>query len=177
MRKNRQNNSGNWVGFLIFFILVFGSQIFPPLARWLTQLTGMPISAGMLYVGAVILGLLLPMLVGAIGTAARSQGNDGGFGGNAGAPPTMPTTTRLPQAPLPAEQLPDWIRSNKSIPPGTPPQVGKLPDWMQPNLPSGQPPRIGKPKFEPIIEPRVLALGLLGLLFFGLIFVTLIIFS
>lgn len=172
MQANR-GNGRNWIGFVIFFILVFGSQIFPPLSRWLTQATGLPISSGALYAGAVILGMILPAVLGAVGAARRRVERN-----EAGSPTQLPPPMRADQAPLSAERLPDWARGSQGrqpgLPPGLPPAVGKLPDWLQPNLPSGQAPRLGKPRFEPIIDPRVLTIGLVGLAAFGLLFAFLI---
>jgi hypothetical protein len=152
--------------------LVFGSQIFPPLSRWLTQITGVPISTGALYAGAVILGMVVPVLVGAInGLRQRLPSGDTRL------PTQLPPPLQPEQTPVRLEQIPDWMRSNKGPQLGPPPAVGKLPTWMQPNLPSGKPPRIGKPQFEPIIDPRIVTMSLVGLGSFGVLFALLIAFS
>lgn len=169
MQQNKRGGN-NWVGFVVFFVLVFGSQIFPPLARWLTQVSGVPISQTMIYGAVVVLGLILPAVVSAI-SSVRMPGN----GGDTRLPTQLGRPIQLDQPPMPAERLPDWARPNKPTKLDPPPTVGQLPNRTQQKLPTGQLPRLGKPQFEPIINPRVLTIGLVGLICFGLIFGLLII--
>jgi hypothetical protein len=168
MQQNKRGGN-NWIGFVVFFVLVLGSRIFPPLANWLTQISGVPISSAMIYGAVIVLGLILPAIVSGLGSLRMPGGTS-----DTRLPTQLGQPTKLDQPPMPAERLPDWMRTSKGQPPSLPPSqlpsVGQQPGWMRPNLPSGQAPRLGKPQFEPIIDPRVLTMGLLGFLGFGLIF-------
>lgn len=158
MEQNKRG-SNNWIGFVIFFVLVLGSRIFPPLASWLTQVSGVPISSTMIYGVVVVLGLILPVVVSAISSVRLPGG-----GGDTRLPTQPGSPIKLDQPPMPVERLPDWARPNEVKQLGPPPSVSPLPSWTQPKLPMGQ------PQFEPIINPRVLTIGVIGLICFGLIF-------
>jgi hypothetical protein len=167
----QRNRAANWIGPVVFIILVLGSRIFPPLSAWLTQVTGVPISTGALYAGAVILGIVGPALVSAIGAARQRLPT-----GETRLPTQLPPPMVPGQPPVPVERLPEWMRPSKAPQMGPPPSIN-MPAWMKPNLPSGQPPRLGKPQFEPMIDPRVVTISLFGIGGFVLLFALLVALS
>jgi hypothetical protein len=154
----QQSGRGNsWIGWLIFIFLVFGSRFLPPLANWLTQVTGVTVTPPMLIVAVIALSV-----VGSIvGAVARQAGR--ARSANDTRLPTPPTLSppsdmgspRLgqpsrPAAPPAQTQLP---RTSTRLPPA--------------RLPSGEQRLPTPPRFEPIIDPRVLTFGILGLLALG----------
>lgn len=171
-QKNRKrNNSGNWIGIVIFLLVLLGPQIARVLSNLVSSISG----------GAVTLSpnLLIPLLilavviVSALITVGRAIGsrnqNRAGPGGSAGPmmrpPPNMSSgsspydaakraSAPLPPRGLPRSAPPPWQQDRRS----SDLRPGKLP---------------GPPQFEPIIDPRVFAIGIAGLMVFGLIFAAL----
>jgi hypothetical protein len=153
MEGSRRQSSFGWLGWVFFFILIFGSRFAPTVANWLSQVTGLNITAGglmgtvaVLYIASLILGPIL-------GTVLRNAG-----GGDSGAPtiPTQPGRSPYPTAGGPsAPQMPA---------PSTPP----FPQASTPRLPpmtSAKTP--GAPRWEPIIDPRILVFGIIGVIVLG----------
>lgn len=60
--------------------------------------------------------------------------------------------TRLPTGPTSMPPMPPPINPTSMTPPSTPPQLSAT------------------PRFDPIIDPRILLFGVIGLVFFGIIF-------
>jgi hypothetical protein len=153
-----QSGRGGWIGWLIFIFVVFGSRFLPPLANWLSQITGLTITVPMLIGAAVILAV-----VGSIGSSlARQVGKSRGAGDT-----RLPTTLSPPQASATSRT---GMPSRPSAPPRPvqlPPSGANLP---RPRTPSGEQRLPGPPRYEPIIDPRILAFGIIGLLFLGGLF-------
>ncbi len=150
MQQNRRGGNG-WLGWVIFVVLIFGSRFLPPVANWLSQVTGLQISAPMLVAAIVGLGVL-STIFGSIATEVRRNRSDG--------------DTRLPTGQQPV-QPPQTLSPPRSsgAPPATPaPRASGLPRMRQS---SGDQRLPGPPRFEPIIDPRVLTIGIIGLVLFG----------
>lgn len=152
MQQNRRGGNG-WVGWLIFVVLVFGSRFLPPVANWLAQVTGLPITTPIL-IGAIVgLGVVVSIVGSVLQDVNRNRGaNDTRL--PTGMPPTTPPRTTSP--PRPSAGPP---RS-----PSQPPRPGRPTQLRQP---SGEQRLPGPPRFEPIIDPRVLTFGIIGLVIFG----------
>jgi hypothetical protein len=150
----QSSRGGGWIGWLIFIVVVFGSRFLPPLANWLSQLTGLPITVPMLIGGLVVLAV-----VASVGSSLAQQvGKARGAGDQ-----RLPTTLSAPTSAPPRSSTP----TRPSAPPRPlqlPPSSASLP---RPRLPSGEQRLPGPPRYEPIIDPRILAFGIVGLLFLG----------
>lgn len=155
MQQNRRGSS--WFGWLIFLFLIFGTRFLPPVANWLSQVTGLSITPPLLIAAVVGLGVVFSVVSSIIQTVNQSRNaNDTrlptGMPPSSLPPPVSPPPSK--RIPPPNTRIPPPMSSKSSIGRGG---VG------QPQLP---PP----PRFEPIIDPRILAVGFLGLLVLGTIF-------
>ncbi|GAB4424940.1 MAG: hypothetical protein OHK0015_04400 [Chloroflexi bacterium OHK40] len=142
----QQSKGGGWLGWLIFIFLVFGVRFLPPVAAWLSQVTGLTITVPMLIV-AVIVGSVVVTIASSIirqATVGRSR-----------AETRLPTPTAPPLPPQKSGGQPP------SLPRSTMPR---------PRLPTGEQRLPGPPRFEPIIDPRILSFGILGVVVLGAFF-------
>lgn len=151
MQQNRRGGGNGWIGWVIFIVLVFGSRFLPPVANWLSQQTGLPISTGALIATIVGLGVVVTIVSSVLGEINRNREQDG---------PRLPTG--MPQA-----------RPPQATPPSQAPTAPRMPSSprsggaRQPRPPSGEQRLPSPPRFEPIIDPRVLTFGIIGLVVFG----------
>lgn len=44
MQQNRRGGGSGWFGWVIFLFLIFGTRFLPPVANWLSQVTGLSIT-------------------------------------------------------------------------------------------------------------------------------------
>jgi hypothetical protein len=154
--QQKRGGGNNWIGGVIFVVLIFGSRLFPPLANWLSQVTGQNITVPML-IGAVV---VLSVVGSVAGSALRNIGRRGA-GGDVRLPTQAPM---LPPPVMPTARM-DW-------PSATPTRSDS-----RTRLPSGEQPTFGPPRYEPIIDPRVLIFGIIGLLIFGGFFLVALLLS
>jgi hypothetical protein len=150
----QSGRGGGWIGWLIFIFVVFGSRFLPPLANWLSQLTGLNITVPMLIGAVVVLAV-----VGSVGSALARQAAKARSAGDT----RLPTALSPPQASAPPRS---GMPSRQSAPP-RPLQPPSSPSLPRPRMPSGEQRLPGPPRYEPIIDPRILAFGIIGLLFLG----------
>lgn len=151
----QSGRGGGWIGWLIFIFVVFGSRFLPPLANWLSQLTGLNITVPMLIGAVVILAV-----VGSVGSSlARQLGRARGAGDT-----RLPTTLSPPPPTMPSRSGAPAPRSSAPPRPVQLPTSSNLP---RPRLPTGEQRLPGAPRYEPIIDPRILAFGVVGLLVLG----------
>lgn len=143
-----ERGGGGWIGWLIFFLLIFGFRFLPPIANWLTQVTGITITVPMLIIAFTVLAVAVSIGSSLVRAAGRS-----GTSGRSGLPASLPMPSQPSAPPKPAS--PPW-------PPTTP--SANLP---RARLPSGQEQLPKPPRFEPIIDPRIFAAGLAGLVILG----------
>lgn len=147
MQQNRRGGNG-WIGWLIFIVLVFGSRFLPPLATWLSQATGLQVSVPML-IASIIALAVVASVIGSIGQSISRNRRSSETRLPTGLPPaSSPPTIAPPRAP--------------SAPPV--PEPGRSPQLRPPSAEQRLP---GPPRFEPIIDPRVLTFGIIGLVLFG----------
>ncbi len=165
MEDNRRRGGSGWLGWVFFFLLIFGSRFAPPVANWLSQQTGFNITSSgimgalaLLYIGSLILGPILGMVLRNVG-----GGTDA---------PTIPQQNNSPsQSPFPQSGGP-------SAPRMPPPSTPQMPPPTTPRLPpvtSAKTP--GAPRWEPIIEPRILIFGIIGVVFLGGVLLLALIFA
>lgn len=156
-----------WIGWLIFILIIFGGRILPPVAAWLSQVTGLTISSPMLLAG--IIGLAV---VGSIvGSVARQAARN-----RTPSDSSLPTPMTVSQPTASPRRRPPTISPSAPRPSseGVPPTYTKLPP---PRLPTGEQRLPGPPRFEPIIDPRILTFGIVGLLVLGGFFLVVVAFS
>lgn len=160
MQPKRRSGSG-WFGWLIFILIIFGSRLLPPVANWLSQVTGLPINTGVLIAFLVMLSIVAPL----IGNLLRGIGQAGS--GNETRLPTGSSPSPGPPVARPPAGLPPSSPSPSLPSPRLPPTSTQLP---QANRPSGQQQIPGAPRFEPIIDSRIVVIGVVGLILIGGIF-------
>ncbi|PDW03634.1 hypothetical protein [Candidatus Viridilinea mediisalina] len=150
MEDNRRSgNAFSWVGWLVFFLLIFGSSFLPPLAHWLSQQTGVSITPSMLIAAIIGGGVLISIASSVI--QAVNQGRDS-------------NETRLPTELPPDFQAPSLPTSSTPLPSST------LSEAKLKQRALGEQKLPPPPQFEPIISPRILAFGIVGLIVFGGLF-------
>ncbi|MGQ9927434.1 MAG: hypothetical protein ACUVS4_11240 [Chloroflexaceae bacterium] len=146
--QRSERGGGGWIGWLIFFLLVFGFRFLPPVANWLTQVTGITITVPMLIIAFTVLAVVVSIGSSLARAAGRSENT-----GQPGIPPSLPLPPQPSAPPKPASS--PW--------PPTSPSTG-LP---RARLPSGQEQLPKPPRFEPIIDPRIFVAGTAGLVILG----------
>lgn len=157
MGQSSRGSTG-WIGWLIFILIVFGSRFLPPLANWLSQVTGLPVTMPMLIGGLVIL-----IVVISLGSSLMRQVDRARSTSDTRLPTTLsPPSSRATRLDAPSRSM------------QLPPTSSGLP---RPRLPSGEQRLPSPPRYEPIIDPRILAFGIIGLLFLGGFFLLLLLFA
>ena len=156
MGENRKRNRINWgslIGWLIFILIIAGG----PLARLIGRAVGgsvsLPANWLPILIGTLVVLSIVVSAVRALGTTVRSRG-DVRLPTDASAPP------RAPSAPMPPFGGPAGLPQQPPAPPATPRSFTLPPDRAAPRLPPA-------PRFEPVINPRILLLGILGLILLG----------
>lgn len=154
--EQRRRGSG-WIGWLVFLLFILGPSILPPLARWLTQQTGIPIGTTELFIALIVLMVVISVGSSIFGALRRSSEGGGG--------PSMPEANdpfNFPSAQGEVVRLPSSNPDEVFRTPPPPPEPPRMPASST-NLP-------GAPRFEPIIDPRILTIGIIGVVFIGLVF-------
>jgi hypothetical protein len=148
MQENRKRKM-NWsstIGWLIFILVIAGGPIFNLLRRALSGVVTLPPNMLPLAIGGLVALSILVSVLRALGSSARSRGD-----------------SRLPTSVSPQS-------SNAPMPPFAGPARSALPTSIQPTARPIRPPLGGEsrvpvtPRFEPIINPLILVLGIVGLL-------------
>jgi hypothetical protein len=139
----RKGGKNNWIGIIIFLVIMFGSPLSSFLAGVIRQSTGVTVSPSLLLGGFVILAVLASF----IGSALRGLGRI-----------NSSSETKLPTVPISPPQM-----SAPPRPPVAPPAIR-----------SPGAPQMKQPQFEPIIDPRILVVGIVGLILFGGAFVAIL---
>lgn len=145
-QNERSGRRGNWVGVVIFLLLIIG----PQLVRLLNNVAG-NISAS---IPALNANVLIPALVALVVVVTAVVGVIRSF--------TSARRSRLPSPP-----------TIEPRPPMQPPRPSALPtsrfdrsngsDYDPAYMPT-------PPKFDPIIDPRILGFGIAGLVAFAIVF-------
>ncbi len=159
-RPPKKKNDFNWVGILIFLLLILGPQIGRVVSHLVSSISGGTVAIGTSSVLPLLIGGLvaITMLV-VVGQAVRNVSRRG--------------ESRLPTSMSP----PSTMRNNLPRPSSTPYGQSSQPptarrqraldqrgfETRQQHLPK-------PPKFEPIISGKVLIIGVLGLLLLAVIF-------
>ncbi len=186
MKKQKQKKGGfNWIGTLIFLILVFGPQLVP----FISRLTG----------GTITPSMIIPILIGgiiAVATLVSVVRAINGASEQAAPPPptpspTKPTPTLHKERPTSSfsrshsssssswtsQQSHKWASSDSDWASSFPPPRTRDAQKMSSRSGIGSQNVPGPPQFEPIIDPTVLAIGLVGIVILGGLLTALYLFS
>lgn len=145
-KRRKRTNWGSAIGWVIFVLALAGG----PILGTLRNMLGGSITLPNNLLPMIILGLVGLSVIGsavaAIGRATRGRGD-----------------TRLPTSVAPSQpaRLPQPTRQPTALPPPS-------------GLPAGDARLPQTPRFEPIINPRVLVFGIVGALALGLLGVLLL---
>jgi hypothetical protein len=154
-RKRRQFNLGSVIGWLIFILVIAGGPIVNLLRRTFSGVIALPPN----------LSNWLPIAIGAlvvlsiVVSALRALNNANSANRDA----RLPTDMSRPAQP-PSTAMPPFggsARGGPQRPPGIPSPRAFTP----PSSPPSQ--RLSTPRFDPVINPVILAIGVVGLLALG----------
>lgn len=174
-KKPKRNASGNWIGIIIFILVIAGPQIANVLSNLVNSISGgaVSLSPNMLIPLLILGAVLISALIGigrAISSAGDTRSGPSSMPGSSIPRPSVPpyssspsSTGQRPAAPLPPRNFPSPSAPSSSSLPKSLRQNQQSSDLRPGQLP-------GPPRFEPIIDPRVLGLGVAGLLVFAVIF-------
>ncbi len=162
-KKKRRTNWGSLIGWLIFILVIAGGPILGMLRRALSGVVTLPSNLLLLLIGGLVALSILVSVIRALGSANRSSTTRLPTG-----PTSLPGSMRLPTTSAPPP-------SNAPMPPfGGPSGVGPMPPTMPASPRSFTLPQSGAkerlpppPRFEPIFSPRIVAVGVLGLVALG----------
>jgi hypothetical protein len=141
MQEDNKRRRGNWssaIGWLIFILVIAGGPLLNLLRGALGGAVNLPSNLLPMLIGGLVALSILVSIVRSLGTARRGRGD-----------------TRLPTGtePMPPFGGPAAPR----MPPPSPRAFTMPASSRQPTLPS-------PPRFEPVINPKILALGIVGAL-------------
>jgi len=159
-RPPKKKNDFNWVGILIFLLLILGPQIGRVVSHLVSSVSGgtMTISTSSV-LPLLIGGLVAVTMLVAVGQAVRNASRRG--------------ESRLPTSMSPPPSMRNNLPRPSSTPYGRssqPPTVRRQRALDQRGIETRQQSLPGPPKFEPIISGKVLIIGVLGLLLLAVIF-------
>src|SRR5215211_5645456 len=153
-KRKPKFNWGSALGWLIFILVIGGTQLLPPIWRALSG-GGAPPSYLLSYLigGLVALSIVVSVARSIIQASARR--------GDTRLPTGAPTRTNAPMPPFGGPGASTGMPTAPRLPPpaGLPRQA-RLGASNEARLPS-------KPRFEPIVNPVVLTVGLVGLVLLG----------
>jgi hypothetical protein len=138
--KKRGNNSwSSAIGWLIFILVVAGAPLLNLLRGALGGVVNLPANLLPILIGGLVALSVLVSVVRSLGSSRRNQGDTRLPTGNAPMPPFGgPAAPRMPPTTI------------------TPPQAYN---------PAGREQRLpGAPRFEPVLNPKIVAIGIVGVL-------------
>jgi hypothetical protein len=150
-RKRRQFNLSSLIGWLIFILVIAGGPLISLLRRAFSGVVALPPNLTSwlpIAIGALV---VLSVVVSAL--RALNNANRG-----VNTPARLPTELSRPTRPSAA--MPPFGGQERSSQPPPVPSPGPF------STPSN-PPRSSQPRFDPLFNPAILAIGLAGLLVLG----------
>ncbi|MBK9942400.1 MAG: hypothetical protein IPP13_12380 [Kouleothrix sp.] len=148
-RKKKTFNWGSAIGWVIFVLAIAGGPILNVLRRAFGSSLALPANLLPLLIGGLVALSVLVSVVRSVGRSAQRRGSDTRLPTG-----TQPTVTSAPPAPF------------ESRPPPRPASTPSMPSMPRTGA-AGEVRLPSAPRFEPIISPAILAVGLLGLLVLG----------
>jgi hypothetical protein len=154
---NRKRGGVNWsslIGWIIFILVIAGGPLFNLLRSVLGGAIALPANlSGLLPIaigGLVVLSIIV--------SAVRALGGGNRAGGAPRLPTDMSGSSRPPNAPMPPFGNPRGPLRPPSVPA---PRAFSLPSSSAPRQ------RLPASRFDPVISPAVVAVGIIGLLVLG----------
>ena len=135
-KKKRGVSWSSAIGWLIFILVVAGTPLLNMLRSALAGIVNLPANLMPMLIGGLVALSILVSVVRSLGGSRRSQSDT-----------QLPTTT----APMPPFAGPAAPR----MPPSTVMPQAYSPTGREQRLPSA-------PRFEPVINPKILAIGIVG---------------
>jgi hypothetical protein len=96
--NSKKKKDSNWIGWLIFFLLVVGPNIIPPLSRFVSNLTGGAVSIGIGIIPVLIAGLVLIMVGRSIMRAINGRSEEESISFPTNQPSNTPSSSSSPFA-------------------------------------------------------------------------------
>jgi hypothetical protein len=153
-KRKPKFNWGSALGWLIFILLIGGTQILPPIWRALSGGSAPPA-----YLVSYLIGGLVALSI--VASVVRSIVQASARRGDTRLPTGAPTRTNAPMPPFGGPSASTRMPAAPRLPPPAAlPQQVRLGASNEARLPS-------KPRFEPIVNPAVLTVGLVGLVLLG----------
>ena len=150
-RKRGGMNWGSLVGWLIFLLVIAGGPLYSLLRNAVGGTVALPANLIPLLIGGLVALSVLVSAVRALNNPGRGRGAPG-----------LPTDPSAPRRPPNAAMPPFGGTSTQQRPPIPPaPRSFTMPTSGAP----ARPPQA--PRFEPVLNPTIVALGVLGLLVLG----------
>lgn len=156
MRDNRERgriNLGALIGWIIFILIIAGGPLFSLLRR---------VSGGAISLSANILPILIGAMVvlSVIVSAVRALNNSARARGDTRLPTDAGTSPRSTNTPMPPFGGATGTSRGAPVPPPSPRGFTLPPSSRPVQMPQA-------PRFDPLINPAVLLIGVLGLLVLG----------
>jgi hypothetical protein len=151
-RKRRKNTWGSVIGWIIFILLIAGRPIFSTLQRVLGNNVALPANLPNLIplaIGGLVVLSIVVAVLRAVGNATSSRGDT-----------RLPTDMSRSVRPPDAAMSPFGGAARPTNMPSSP-RAFTLPPS------SARPQQIPPPRFEPLINPVILVVGIVGLLALG----------
>jgi hypothetical protein len=149
-RKRRGINWGSLIGWLIFILVIAGGPIINLLRRILGGAVTLPTNLASLLpfvIGGLVVLSIVVSALRALGNANRSSSR-------------LPTELSRPVQP-PSAQMPPFGGPPRQPPNNPAPRAFTLPPGSAPQQ------RLATPRFDPVINPLILVIGILGLIALG----------
>jgi uncharacterized membrane protein YphA (DoxX/SURF4 family) len=196
-RAKKKNGGGNWIGILIF-LLVIGSQFIPQLLNNLSGILGpattqqlsavLPSLVPFFIIGLIILSIVVPVIM-AVGrglgrlsesgsdTSYTATGYTASSSQGSGMPQLPSSPFGVPNLPTSQGPFPRGVHLGQSRFENANSSLSQLPRGVNMEIPRGidmerlsargTPQRYTTPGFEPIVDGKVLAYGFVGLVLLG----------
>jgi hypothetical protein len=196
-RAKKKNGGGNWIGILIF-LLVIGSQFIPQLLNNLSGILGpattqqlsavLPSLVPFFIIGLIILSIVVPVIM-AVGrglgrlsesgsdTSYTATGYTASSSQGSGMPQLPSSPFGVPNLPTSQGPFPRGVHLGQSRFENANSSLSQLPRGVNMEIPRGidmerlsargTPQRYTTPGFEPIIDGKVLTYSIVGMLMFG----------
>lgn len=158
-REPKRKEGFNWVGLIIFLVLILGPRIGQLVSQLVRSVSGGTVTIGTNALPLILGGLIVVITLLAVGQGVRNAARR--------SETQMPTPVPLPPAARTELPRPVALPNNRTR---LPPSVQQQRRLEQRSLETRQQNLPGPPRFEPIISGKVLAFGILGLLLLGLVF-------
>jgi len=152
-KPKRRTNWGNLIGWIIFLLVVAGGPLLSMLSSALGRGGSLPRNLVPILIGALVALSVLVSAVRALANSARSRSDTR-------LPTTMSTPQRPPSAPMPPFGGTQPLPQRRASPPASPRGFTLPPSSAPARLPPA-------PGFEPVINPTILVLGIVGLIVLG----------